>query len=76
MEPESLIKPFKAGGGKTLDMEWLNTLLEGSEGIRRNVIQRVILGAVEKDLSISNNGLVTLDMAVKKNKWKELGRLI
>lgn len=87
IEATSLINPVRAYE-KTpqtlLPLEQIDRLYKEKEEaseVKRNVIQSIIYGIVEKDFDIVDKiedrpSPITLDIAIRKNKWRKLGKLV
>ena len=78
VDATSLINPYRAYEKEPVPVDLSNLVAEESDEVKRNVMRKVALGILERDLKVDvGNGPmpITLDVAIKENRWGDLGKL-
>lgn len=78
IEATSLTNPYRAYEKSPAAVKLAQMMEEETDEIKRNVMRKIALGIIEIEMEqAKQNGLkpVTLDVAIKENRWGDLGKL-
>jgi hypothetical protein len=79
IDATSLTNPYRAYERTPVPVELARLMEEETDKVKQNVMRGIAIGLLERDLKADRNDghplPITLDVAIKENRWDDLGKL-